>query len=543
MLAIILVALENCIVPAHRELIDLIMAVKEDPYLKTGLEFVSKTKVRGVLALLKHGELLLTEGEEGQPVSLFLPENIKNFQDLRERHDIFLNQYMLEHHLFVPTTLRNEIIWQNDDQKQRKLEFMHHFVGALQDFYKNLKRDRIFSSEKEDLEQEENNNAFMSTLPSEDAVYHQNNNYFSSSPVSSHSFVSANNTRDSLGSYKYHSGHGRPEMSSSHTPMTNSSSSSYGYSGHHQQQHQHQQQHHGYHQNHQNYNYTGNNNNNRSNHHYNSAAYQNNLKAKFLSGSSAPASFPSGFSSVSNSSKMSYGMSGSHSNNNSNPFLQGSSGQLGGPDNNSSSLGPSFSSYSRSKTFSESGFGMNNNNSNYNNNFSSFSNNNTNNGSGNPTWMSSSPHYPMKQHSHQQNRHEQSPQDLFLPNNNSYNFENSDLLLQNNNNNNSSANAMNANDRNSPPTHSHFSSYSSSASSYPNFASQLPSATTSQITSFSSTTPTTSHTTSHTSSSTSAVPSQPQQQLSFPPPLRSSSPASSNSFSENNAQFFANADF
>jgi hypothetical protein len=541
MLAIILVALENCIVPAHRELIDLIMAVKEDPYLKTGLEFVSKTKVRGVLALLKHGELLLTEGEEGQPVSLFLPDNIKNFQDLRERHDIFLNQYMLEHHLFVPTTLRNEIIWQNDDQKQRKLEFMHHFVGALQDFYKNLKRDRIFSAEKEDLEQEEINNTFMSTLPSEDAVYHQNNNYFSSSPASSHSFVSANNNRDSLGgSYKYHSGHGRPEMSSSHTPMTNSSASSYGYSNHHQQQHQ--QQHHGYHQNHQNYNYTGNNNhNNRSNHHYNSAAYQNNLKAKFLSGSSAPASFPSGFSSVSNSSKMSYGMSGNHSNNSSNPFLQGSSGQLGVPDNNSSSLGSSFSSYNRNKTFSESGFGMNNNNSsNYNNNFSSFSNNN--NSSSNPTWMSSSPHYPMKQHSQQQNRHEQLSQDLFLPNNNSYNFENSDLLLQNNND--SLVNAMNAKDRNSPPTHSHFSTYSSSsASSYPNFASQLPPASTSQITSFSSTTPTTSHTTSHTSSSNSMMSSQQQQQLPFPPPLRSSSPASANSFSENNPQFFSNADF
>ena len=39
--------------------------------LISNIESVSKTKIRGVLALLKHGELLTTQGNEYSSVRLF----------------------------------------------------------------------------------------------------------------------------------------------------------------------------------------------------------------------------------------------------------------------------------------------------------------------------------------------------------------------------------------------------------------------------------------------------------------------------------------
>lgn len=65
-----------------------------------------------MLALLKHGELLITQGEEGEPVRLYLAYGINTFKDLRDRHDAFLNRYMQEHHLFIPVILKTELVWQ-----------------------------------------------------------------------------------------------------------------------------------------------------------------------------------------------------------------------------------------------------------------------------------------------------------------------------------------------------------------------------------------------------------------------------------------------
>jgi hypothetical protein len=116
-LACIFVAVKSFATPAHRDLIDMVMTVKKSSQV-TGLENVSKTKIRGVLALLKHGELLITQGDYGVPVRIYLAMGIDSFRDLRERHDTFLNMYMANHHLFIPTLLRNELVWNVDEATQ-----------------------------------------------------------------------------------------------------------------------------------------------------------------------------------------------------------------------------------------------------------------------------------------------------------------------------------------------------------------------------------------------------------------------------------------
>jgi len=132
------VAVRSFATPAHRELIDMVMTVKESNKVSQ-LEPVSKTKIRGVLALLKHGELLITQGEYGEPVRLSLAPGIETFKDLRERHDAFLSMYMMDHHLFIPAVLRTELVWQLDDEtRAMRLDAMDKLVLKLKHFFSGL---------------------------------------------------------------------------------------------------------------------------------------------------------------------------------------------------------------------------------------------------------------------------------------------------------------------------------------------------------------------------------------------------------------------
>lgn len=113
----------------------MVMSLKESNSI-TQLETVSKTKVRGVLALLKHGEMLITQGSDGEPVRLFLANGIDTFKDLRDRHDVFIMRYMTEHHLFIPAILKCELVWQFDEDTTRlRIEAMNKLMSKLEHYY------------------------------------------------------------------------------------------------------------------------------------------------------------------------------------------------------------------------------------------------------------------------------------------------------------------------------------------------------------------------------------------------------------------------
>lgn len=124
----------------------MVMAVRDSNTI-TQLETVSKTKVRGVLALLKHGEMLVTHGAEGEPVRLHLAPNINSFRDLRERHDSFLSRYMDEHHLYLPAILKCELVWMfAEDVKAQRLDAMAKLMVKLQYFYSGFVASPIKST-------------------------------------------------------------------------------------------------------------------------------------------------------------------------------------------------------------------------------------------------------------------------------------------------------------------------------------------------------------------------------------------------------------
>ena len=136
----------------HQRLIDLAMALKDSGILPE-VESVSKTKVRGVLAILKQAEFVGKCGELGEAVQLYLTEEMDSFGKLRERHDKFLQAYMVENLLHVPEELLGEMVWQvSAEEKQRRLAYLDGLTRQLEELAVNLignDDDEKFMFEKE----------------------------------------------------------------------------------------------------------------------------------------------------------------------------------------------------------------------------------------------------------------------------------------------------------------------------------------------------------------------------------------------------------
>jgi hypothetical protein len=121
----------------HRELIDVVVAVKESRILSQ-LDNVSRTKIRGVLALLKHAQLFVIQGDEGEAVRLHLSSGINSFNDFRDKHDLFINHCILQNRLFIPVALKGELVWQLEPQlKTLRLEEMKSTEQTLERFFTN----------------------------------------------------------------------------------------------------------------------------------------------------------------------------------------------------------------------------------------------------------------------------------------------------------------------------------------------------------------------------------------------------------------------
>lgn len=117
----------------HREVIHLAMILKESGYV-AGVDHVSKTKVRGVLAILKQADMVLKSGVlTGDAVLLQVDPQIHNFDLFRDRHDQFLHRYMTENMTQLPEEMKAEILWMIDfETRQKRLETLDVLVRQLE---------------------------------------------------------------------------------------------------------------------------------------------------------------------------------------------------------------------------------------------------------------------------------------------------------------------------------------------------------------------------------------------------------------------------
>jgi hypothetical protein len=124
---------------------DLLMICKESRVIY-GLEEISKTKIRGVLSLVKNAHAVIeTDGCEGESIHLFLGKDIVLFQQFREKQDAFINKCCMLQHIFIPLAIKGDLIWHSspsssgDHQNSliRRIEELKRNEEPLEQFFLN----------------------------------------------------------------------------------------------------------------------------------------------------------------------------------------------------------------------------------------------------------------------------------------------------------------------------------------------------------------------------------------------------------------------
>jgi hypothetical protein len=115
----------KCVSPiVHRELMDMISAVK-DMNVVSGLENVSKSKIRGIFGMLKTYQSLGFSNDDGDAVQLYMGEGVHSFEEFRNKTDSYFRRCLTHLKIFLPPSILSQLIWQLDSEtmKRRMTEF------------------------------------------------------------------------------------------------------------------------------------------------------------------------------------------------------------------------------------------------------------------------------------------------------------------------------------------------------------------------------------------------------------------------------------
>lgn len=139
MLASIYAAVNTKHFAALRELIDMTLIIK-DSKLLSQVEQVSKTKIRGLLALLKQSGSLTTEIlEGGKAVRLIWAEHIHSFNDIRKAHDQYIRSLLTENQIILPNDVLMQLTWMFDDNvRQERLEMINIIIHKVTNYLETI---------------------------------------------------------------------------------------------------------------------------------------------------------------------------------------------------------------------------------------------------------------------------------------------------------------------------------------------------------------------------------------------------------------------
>jgi hypothetical protein len=103
---------------------DMISAVK-DMNVVSGLENVSKSKIRGIFGMLKTCQSLGFSNDDGDAVQLYMGEGVTSFEEFRNKSDSYFRRCLSHLKIFLPPGILSQLIWQLDSEtmKRRLTEF------------------------------------------------------------------------------------------------------------------------------------------------------------------------------------------------------------------------------------------------------------------------------------------------------------------------------------------------------------------------------------------------------------------------------------
>lgn len=144
---------------SHQELLEIILMIK-NVRLVADIQHITKTKIRGVVTLLKHSKLLATHYPDlEQPAHLSLAPQMNSFQTLREELDVFLCNFIMEQHIMMPPHVMQYIVWPADERaKGSKIPELLDLIKQVEYWVKNCyatvkSQDSLVQSQSRELEE------------------------------------------------------------------------------------------------------------------------------------------------------------------------------------------------------------------------------------------------------------------------------------------------------------------------------------------------------------------------------------------------------
>jgi hypothetical protein len=134
----------------HKELIDFLTY-----YKKSGsdiLENITKTKTRGVLALLKHADAIESFCPIGLSVQVSISSKVNTFDQFRTLHDQFLVKSAEKFKIKLSKTEWNSLIWNRSESYPKNVQKSNDFLQEILLFFNYLPgeiAEKIFSDIKE----------------------------------------------------------------------------------------------------------------------------------------------------------------------------------------------------------------------------------------------------------------------------------------------------------------------------------------------------------------------------------------------------------
>jgi hypothetical protein len=103
---------------------DMISAVK-DMNVVSGLENISKSKIRGIFGMLKTCQSLGFSNDDGDAVQLYMGEGVTSFEEFRNKSDSYFKRCLSHLRIFLPPGILSQLVWQLDSEtmKRRLTEF------------------------------------------------------------------------------------------------------------------------------------------------------------------------------------------------------------------------------------------------------------------------------------------------------------------------------------------------------------------------------------------------------------------------------------
>lgn len=140
----------------HIQLMTITLSLK-DHHIINQNDRISKTKLRGLISLIKAMGIIIVYRNEKNQALIRLMENIQDFDDIRRRHDTYLIKFNQENGINVPMELLRDLLWDlSPESRQARLNQIEETSQMMKMMFNSLPNELKVIPPLKDEENESN---------------------------------------------------------------------------------------------------------------------------------------------------------------------------------------------------------------------------------------------------------------------------------------------------------------------------------------------------------------------------------------------------